>query len=78
MIPALPAAARPSPQNIQSIRIGRYEVECWYFSPYPREMYLNDVTETVRLGEAVVVTHQVKRCMEKVRVPMERRWCMGV
>ena len=24
-------------KNIQSIELGRYEVETWYFSPYPEE-----------------------------------------
>jgi histone acetyltransferase MYST1 len=24
-------------KNIQSIELGRYEIETWYFSPYPEE-----------------------------------------
>lgn len=34
-------------KNIQSIQIGRYIVDAWYFSPFPKEMYPTGHTECV-------------------------------
>lgn len=34
-------------KNIQSIQIGRYIVDTWYFSPFPKEMYPTGHTDCV-------------------------------
>lgn len=34
-------------QNIKSIQIGRYIIDTWYFSPFPKEMYPNGHTDCV-------------------------------
>ena len=36
-------------KNIQSIQIGRYIVDTWYFSPFPKEFYPNGHTDCVGL-----------------------------
>lgn len=37
-------------KNIHKISIGKYSVECWYFSPYPEEYYSDD-TESLYICE---------------------------
>ena len=34
-------------KNIQSIQIGRYVIDSWYFSPFPKEMYPTGHTDCV-------------------------------
>ena len=36
-------------KNIQSIQIGRYIIDSWYFSPFPKEMYPTGHTDCVPL-----------------------------
>ena len=36
-------------QNIKSIQIGRYIIDSWYFSPFPKEMYPTGHTDCVGL-----------------------------
>ena len=38
-------------KNIQSIQIGRYIVDAWYFSPFPKEMYPTGHTDCVCIGK---------------------------
>ena len=36
-------------KNIQSIQIGRYIIDSWYLSPFPKEMYPTGHTDCVPL-----------------------------
>ncbi len=35
-------------KNVNFIELGRYRMETWYFSPYPKEYYADGVVDTVR------------------------------
>lgn len=38
-------------KNIKTVQLGKYVMECWYFSPFPREYYLNGPTECLYFCE---------------------------
>eukprot|EP00753_Platysulcus_tardus_P000948 PLAT10795.3.p2 GENE.PLAT10795.3~~PLAT10795.3.p2 ORF type:complete len:226 (+),score=68.11 PLAT10795.3:27-704(+) len=40
-------------KNVQRIEFGRWLIDAWYFSPFPKEYYADGVTDMVRLRAAV-------------------------
>jgi histone acetyltransferase MYST1 len=38
---------------VSFIELGRYKMETWYFSPYPKEYYADGVVDTVRVCACV-------------------------
>jgi hypothetical protein len=46
-------------QNINHIELGRYRMETWYFSPFPKEYYAEGVVDTVCPPVHVCVTCRV-------------------
>lgn len=38
-------------KNIMYVQLGRYKMECWYFSPFPKEFYENGFTDCLYFCE---------------------------
>ncbi len=38
-------------KNIMSVQLGKHVMECWYFSPYPKEFYSNGPLECLHVCE---------------------------
>lgn len=45
-------------KNIQAIELGQYEIDCWYFSPYPDE-YSKDIAKL----------YICERCLKYMKFP---------
>ena len=60
-------------KNIQCIELGRYEVDTWYYSPYPDE-YCKE--ERLYICEFCLKYLKKKKTLEAHKV--WRRWCVGV
>lgn len=38
-------------QNVNGVELGRYRMECWYFSPFPKEYYPDGYADTLYFCE---------------------------
>lgn len=38
-------------QNVNGVELGRYRMECWYFSPFPKEFYPDGYVDTLYFCE---------------------------
>ena len=55
-------------KNIQSIQIGRYIVDTWYFSPFPKEMYPTGHTDCVsNFLQNLIVIQKVRKHIQIVK-----------
>lgn len=60
-------------KNIRYVKLGRYMMECWYFSPFPKEFYPNSYTECLFFCEFTlrffITKDELRRYQKKPNLP---------
>lgn len=60
-------------KNIRYVKLGRYMMECWYFSPFPKEFYPNSYTECLFFCEFTlrffITKDELRRYQKKPTLP---------
>lgn len=55
-------------KNVNAVELGRYRMECWYFSPFPKEYYPDGYVDTLYFCEHTLKYFRHKRSLLRYQV----------